>query len=48
MSSCVPFIIEEITSEGILFLFLPIVDESNMLSIAPTHKRSSIFIIKES
>ena len=43
-SSSVPFIIAEITSPGTRFLFLPIVEDSKILSVAPTHNKSSIFI----
>ena len=38
----------EITSAGIKFLFLPIVDDNKILSVAPTHNKSSIFIINAS
>ena len=41
-------LIAEITSAGIKFLFLPIVDESKIVSVAPTQMRSSIFMIKAS
>ena len=41
-------IIADITSDGILFLFLPIVEESKILLVAPTHNKSSIFIINAS
>ena len=44
ISCSVPFIIEEITSPEINFLFLPMVDEYIILLVAPTHIRSSIFI----
>ena len=44
ISFSVPFIIEEITSPEINFLFLPMVEEYIMLLVAPTHIRSSIFI----
>ncbi len=47
-SSSVPFIMAEITSPGISILFLPIVEDTNMLSVAPTHNRSSIFIMRAS
>ena len=43
-----PLIIAEITSPEIKFLFLPIVEESIMLSVAPTQIKSSIFMIKAS
>ena len=43
-----PSIMVLITSPGMSFLFLPIVDETIILSIAPTQIRSSIFIINES
>ena len=43
-----PSIIVFITSPGINFLFLPIVEETIILSIPPTQIKSSIFIISES
>ncbi|MNY14623.1 hypothetical protein D3C86_1478080 [compost metagenome] len=48
INSSVPLIMAEITSAGIKFLFLPIVEESKILSVAPTHNKSSIFMIKAS
>ncbi len=48
INSSVPFIIADKTSPGILLLFLPIVEESSMLSVAPTHNKSSIFMINAS
>ena len=47
-NSSVPPIISEITSPGISCLFLPIVEESSMLSVIPTQSKSSIFITIES
>ena len=44
----VPEIILEITSPGILFLFLPIVEDNKISLVTPTQSRSSIFIIKAS
>jgi len=41
-------IMAEITSPGIRFLFRPMVDESRILSVAPTQIKSSIFIISAS
>jgi len=46
--SSVPLIIAAITSPGTKFLFLPMVEETRMLSVAPTQSRSSIFITKAS
>jgi len=43
-NSSVPLIIAAITSPGIKFLFLPIVDDNKILSDAPTQSRSSRFI----
>mmetsp|Transcript_36896 Transcript_36896/g.86482 ORF Transcript_36896/g.86482 Transcript_36896/m.86482 type:complete len:247 (-) Transcript_36896:675-1415(-) len=43
-SSWVPVMTALITSPGIKFLFRPIVLDSRMLSVAPTHKRSSRFM----
>ena len=48
INSSVPLMMAEITSPGIRFLFLPMVDESKMLSTAPTQRRSSMFMIKAS
>jgi hypothetical protein len=47
-SSSVPLIISESTSPLIKDLFLPIVEESIILSTEPTHNKSSIFMIKAS
>ena len=47
-NSLVPLIIAEITSPGILFLFLPMVDDSIIFSVAPTQIKSSIFMIRAS
>ena len=46
--SFVPCIMAEITSPGINILLRPIVDDNKILSVAPTHSRSSIFIINAS
>ena len=46
--SSVPSIIAEITSPGIWFLFLPMVEESKIFSVTPTQSKSSIFMIKAS
>ena len=43
-----PSMIVFITSPGINFLFLPIVEETTILSIPPTQIKSSMFIISES
>ena len=48
MNSCVPLMMAAITSPGIRFLLRPMVDDSRMLSVAPTHSRSSMFITTES
>ena len=48
ITSSFPLIIFSIISPGISVLFLPIVDETTMFFVAPTHIKSSIFIIKES
>ena len=48
INSSVPFIIADKTSPGILLLLRPIVEDNIILSVAPTHKRSSIFIINAS
>ena len=47
-NSSVPLIMAPNTSPGINRLFLPIVDESKILDTAPTHSKSSIFIINAS
>ena len=47
-SSFVPFIMAEITSPGIRFLLRPMVDESKIGPVEPTHKRSSMFMIMAS
>ena len=47
-NSSVPLIIAEITSPGIRSLLRPIVDDKRMLFVAPTQRRSSIFIINAS
>ena len=44
----VPFIIAEMISPGISSLFRPIVEETRMLSVAPTQSKSSIFMIRAS
>ena len=46
--SSVPLMIAEITSPGTSSLLRPIVDDTKILSTAPTHNKSSIFIIKAS
>ena len=43
-SSSVPLMIAEITSPGTSILFLPMVEDTRMLSTAPTQSRSSVFI----
>ncbi|CAI8159463.1 MAG: Uncharacterised protein [Polaribacter sp. SA4-10] len=48
INSSVPFIITDNTSPGILLLLRPIVEDNMILSVAPTHNKSSIFIIKAS
>ena len=48
ISSSVPLIMAEITSCGMRFLLRPMVEESIMWPTAPTHIRSSIFIISAS
>src|SRR5690606_38990910 len=48
IKASVPFMIAEITSPGIRFLFLPMVEDNMILSVAPTHNKSSIFIINAS
>ena len=48
INSSVPFIIADNTSPGILLLFLPMVDDSIILSVAPTQSKSSIFMINAS
>ena len=48
ITSSFPSIICLIISPGINFLFLPIVEETTIFSVAPTHIKSSIFIINES
>ena len=47
-NSSVPLIIAAITSPGIKCLLRPMVDDTRMLSVAPTQRRSSIFIINAS
>ena len=48
ITSSLPSIIAFNTSPVISFLFLPIVEETIILSTAPTQIKSSIFIINES
>ena len=48
ITSFVPSIISEITLPGIKCLFLPIVEDMSILSIAPTQIKSSTFIINAS
>ena len=38
----------DITSPGIRFLFLPMVEESKIGPVAPTHNKSSKFMISAS
>ena len=47
-SSSVPLMIAEMTSPGTSSLLRPIVDETRILSTAPTHNKSSMFIISAS
>ena len=47
-SSSVPLMIAEITSPGTNSLLRPIVEETKILSTAPTQSRSSIFMIRAS
>jgi hypothetical protein len=35
----------EMTSPGIKFLFLPMVEDTRMLVVAPTQSRSSVFMM---
>ena len=46
--SSVPFIMAEITSPLMIFLFLPIVEEIKISLVIPTQSRSSIFITSAS
>ncbi len=48
INSSVPLMMAAITSPGIKFLFLPIVEDNRMLSVAPIHSKSSMFIINAS
>ena len=48
ITSLLPLMISEIISPGIKCLFLPIIDDITILLVAPTHIKSSIFIISAS
>ena len=48
ITSSFPSIISFKTLPGINFLFRPIVEDTTIFFVAPTHIRSSMFIINES